>query len=123
MTYYTQLASAHNALQAALAQAQGTTPGEPNLTGPDGQRYTGVWRAPNAFEQAANEDRNMDTHGFHDRETLILTITKTQFTDPPLGWRRQTLTLDEPTGPRTATIASLSTTDPHLYTLTLLTYQ
>jgi hypothetical protein len=122
LSYFTELRSASNALQGALAEAQGATPGEPNLTGPDGHRYTGVWRAPNAFEEAG-DDSSMSEHGFQDRETLILTITKSQFSTVPLGWRRGHLTLDDPQGPISATVATLTTTDPHLYTLILRTRQ
>lgn len=108
-------------LQSAAAEAQGhladLTGGASNFVGPDGQTYTLVMRAANAFESEAV------MHGYNDRAAIIATATRAQFSAPPIDWKRKKGTRLIPAPAVDAVIALVDDTDPLHYVFTLLVRQ
>lgn len=97
---------------AELGGMQSTAAG--NFVGPDGQRYTVVFRAADAFETQAL-GMEMQSHGFGDKSLVIATATRAQFATAPLGWRRMKGTRLVPAPAAEVTILSVATDDPYFY--------
>jgi hypothetical protein len=112
MSIATKLRAASIEANGILAQVGGAASGAANLIGPDGRRYTGVFRSASAFEVAA-AGSEMETHGYKDGEVMILTIPQAQFAFIPRNWRRQNLTRISPA--QNCRVASITITDSLLY--------
>lgn len=121
MPLFTEIVAAAAEAQSVLGQLTGSpAPDRPNFTGPDGRAYLGVFRAANAFE-AARLGSEMQAHGFTDAAVLVLTATRTQFTTPPLAWRRQYLQRTSPAA--RCLIHSVAVDDPLHFIFVLSTRQ
>ena len=85
-----------------------------NFIGPNGLKYTMVFRAADAFEsQAAGLE--MQAHGFGGKSLVIATATRAQFSVAPLGWRQRKGTRLVPAPEASVTILSVATDDPNFY--------
>lgn len=105
------LAAEAEATLGSLMTSGTSTPGK--MVGPDGETYSIIPRAANAFEIAA-AGLEMQSHGYSDKTLMVFEMTKAQHPEEPFSWRRQKVTqLTNP--PKECTIVSLNTDDPFFY--------
>lgn len=115
MSLASEITSAATEAAGYLAQLGGMSAAAGgNFIGPNGQKYTMVFRAADAFEtQAAGLE--MQAHGFGGKSLVIATATRDQFPVAPLGWRQRKGTRLIPEPAATVTILSVATDDPTFY--------
>jgi hypothetical protein len=87
----------------------------------NGESFVGNFRTGNSLEQA-DAAQVMGSHGFQMKIVVILHVTRSQFTAPPISWRRQKLQRLTPT-PQEFTILSVNTDDPNVYAFVLVGIQ
>ena len=121
MSLFSDMQAAATEAQSTLAQLQGMASGGSNFIGPDGRAYVMVFRAADAME-SQSVAREMLTHGYSDRSVIVGTATRTQFSAPPMDWRRKKGSRTTP-DLRDVLIASVADDDPIHYVFTLLLRQ
>ena len=122
MSIFSELQNAATEAQGLLAQGLGMAEGAAgNFIGPNGQTYTMIFRAADAFE-SQGAAREMVQHGYNDRSVVIATATRSQFAAVPLDWRRKKGTIVFPAA-QDALISDVSERDPLFYIFVMLVRQ